>query len=292
MANLTVAAVLALLAVQAAPSYRAELEKFHADREAVLKADDGWLTVAGLFWLKPGANRAGSAAGSDVLLPPKGPARLGTFELKDGAVSFTADPSAHVMIGDRHVTTTAFDLRAGDAGAIRTGDLVMFPIQRGEKIGIRMRDLRSATRKGFSGVRTFPVRPEYRIVARFVAYPQPKTVLVPNVLGQHPEMTSPGYVTFTLDGRQLRLEPVFETAERKELFFIFSDATSRDSTYPAGRFLYTPLPAGGTVVLDFNKAINPPCAFTEFATCPLPIKENRLPVRIEAGELAYHGTAR
>lgn len=287
MANLAVAAVLLLLAVQAAPSYLAELDKFHADREAELKADDGWLTVAGLFWLKPGPNKAGSATGNDVLLPAKAPATLGTFDLKDGAVTFTADPAAHVMIGDRHVTTTAFDIRAGDAGAIRSGDLVMFPIQRGDKFGIRMRDLRSATRKGFTGVRTFPVRPEYRIVARFVAYPQPKKVLVPNVLGQYPEMTSPGYVTFTLNGQSLRLEPVFETDERKELFFIFGDATNKGETYAAGRFLYTPLPKDGTVIMDFNKAINPPCAFTDFATCPLPTKENRLPVRIEAGELAY-----
>ena len=292
MSSLLLPVMLALLALQAPSAYRADIEKFRADREAELRADNGWLTVAGLFWLKPGANTAGSAKGSDVLLPAKAPARLGTFELKDGAVTFTADPSARVTSGGKPVATVAFDMAAGDRGAIVSGDLVMFPIQRGDRIGIRMRDLNSAMRRGFTGVRSYPVRPEYRITAKFTEYPQLHKVLVPNVLGQQPEMTSPGYVTFTINGRSLRLEPVFETDERKELFFIFSDATSRDATYRAGRFLYTPLPKDGVVILDFNKAINPPCAFTEFATCPLPLKENRLPVRIEAGELAYHGPTR
>lgn len=287
MSNLAVSVVLALLVLQASPSYRADIEKFHADREAELKADDGWLTVAGLFWLRPGVNTAGSASSNDIVLPAKAPPKLGVFELKDGVVTFNADPAAHVMSGDAHVSRSTFDIAKGDAGAIRSGDLVMFPIQRGDKIGIRMRDLRSAARKRFTGVPTYPIRPEYRIAARFVAYPQPKKVPVPNVLGQHPEMTSPGYVTFTVNGKALRLEPVFETDEQKELFFIFGDATNKGETYGAGRFLYAALPKDGAVILDFNKAINPPCAFTDFATCPLPLKANRLPVRIEAGERAY-----
>src|SRR5512139_1106530 len=186
MGRLLLPVMLAFLALQPGSSYRAEIERFHADREAELKADDGWLTVAGLFWLKPGANTAGCAKPSDILLPAKAPARLGTFELKDGGVTFTADPSAHVIAGGQPVTTTTFDLRAGDKGAIRSGDLVMFAIQRGDKIGIRMRDLQSAMRSGFTGIRAYPIRPEYRLAARFVAYAQPRKVLVPNVLGQHP----------------------------------------------------------------------------------------------------------
>lgn len=292
MGSLILALMFALAAGQAAPSYRSEIEKFRADREAELLADDGWLTVAGLFWLKPGANTAGSAQGNDIVLPAKAAARLGTFALENSVVRFTADPSARVTSNGQPVTTLGFDFRAGDRGAIVSGDLVMFPIQRGDRIAVRMRDLKSAMRRGFTGVRSYPVRPAYRIRARFVAYPQPRTVLVPNVLGQQPEMVSPGYVTFTLQGRSLRLEPVFETEEQNELFFIFNDLTSRNTTYPAGRFLHAALPKDGIVVLDFNKAFNPPCAFTDFATCPLPIKENRLPVRIEAGELAHHGPTR
>jgi uncharacterized protein (DUF1684 family) len=155
-----------------------------------------------------------------------------------------------------------------------------------------VRDLNSAARRQFQGLRYFPIRPEYRVRATFTPYNPPRVVAVPNVLGQNPEMESPGYVTFTLNGKSLRLEPVFEDDEKKDLFFIFKDTTSRDATYPAGRFLHTDLPKDGVVMIDFNKAYNPPCAFTDFATCPLPRKENQLPVRIEAGELAYHGPAR
>ncbi len=292
MISLVVALLLALAPLQPAVAYVADVQRFRADREAALRADDGWLTVAGLFWLKPGRNTAGSAADNDIVLPRRAPARLGTFELARGTVTFAADPSARVARNGHPITSARFDLSGGDRDAVTADDLVLFPIQRGDRIGIRMRDLHSRMRSGFTGLRWYPVRPEYRLTATFVAYPQPRTVKVPNVLGQEPEMTSPGYVTFTLQGRSLRLEPVFESDERSELFFIFSDLTSRDATYRAGRFLYAPLPKDGVVVLDFNKAENPPCAFTEFATCPLPLKENRLPVRIEAGELAYHGPTR
>jgi uncharacterized protein (DUF1684 family) len=165
----------------------------------------------------------------------------------------------------------------------------MFVIRREDRFGVRMRDLNSAMRREFKGVSAYPVRDAYRVRATFVAYEKPRTLVIPNVLGQALQMESPGYVTFTLNGQRLRLDPVYETDERKDLFFVFKDTTSRGETYPAGRFLHTDLPQSGSVVVDFNKAYNPPCAFTDFATCPLPPKQNQLPVRIEAGELAYHG---
>jgi len=155
------------------------------------------------------------------------------------------------------------------------------------RYGVRLRDRNSAMRREFKGLRWHPVDPAYRVVAQFVAYPEPKTIPVPNILGDTPEMTSPGYVEFTLAGQALRLEPVFDGADAHELFFIFGDQTNGLETYPSGRFLYAALPESGQVVLDFNKAENPPCAFTPFATCPLPPKQNRLPVRVEAGELSY-----
>jgi uncharacterized protein (DUF1684 family) len=273
-------------------SYRDEILKYRALREAELKADDGWLTVTGLFWLKPGVNVAGSAPGSDVRLPATAPARLGVFELKDGAVTFTADAAAHVTSAGKHLGTQPADAPRDDENALAAGGLRLFVIHREDRFGIRMRDLRNAARRQFKGLRYFPIRPEYRVRARFTPYHPPHVVAVPNVLGQNPEMESPGYVTFTLNGHSLRLEPVFEDDDKKDLFFIFKDTTSRDATYPAGRFLHADLPKGGFVTIDFNKAYNPPCAFTDFATCPLPRKENQLPVRIEAGELAYHGATR
>jgi len=268
--------------------YRDEIRKYRASREAELKADDGWLTVAGLFWLKPGANVAGSAAGSGIRLPGKAPTRAGVFELKDGRVTFSPDPNARVMSMGKALGGTVA-APADDRTALAIGDLRMFVIRREDRFGVRMRDLNSTMRREFKGVPAYPVRDSYRVRATFVAYEKPRTLVIPNVLGQALQMESPGYVTFTLNGRQLRLDPVYETDERKDLFFVFKDTTSRGETYPAGRFLHTDLPKSGSVVIDFNKAYNPPCAFTDFATCPLPPKQNQLPVRIEAGELAYHG---
>jgi uncharacterized protein (DUF1684 family) len=268
-------------------SYESDVRQFQRQRAAELTADDGWLTVAGLFWLKAGANVAGSAPGSDIRLPAKAPAKLGVFELKDGRVTFRAEPSAQVTGGGKPVGTAVIDAPTDDAGALAAGDLRMFVIKREDRFGIRMRDLKSPERRGFRGLRFYPLRTAYCIRATFVPYEKPRKVAVPNVLGQAPEMTSPGYVTFALNGRERRLEPVYETDERTDLFFIFKDLTSRDATYPAGRFLHTPLPQDGVVILDFNKAYNPPCAFTDFATCPLPTRENQLPIRIEAGELMY-----
>jgi uncharacterized protein (DUF1684 family) len=272
-----------------AADYRSEIHKYRADREASLRADDSWLTVAGLFWLKPGPNVAGSAPGSDIVLPRKAPARLGVFELRDGRVTFVADTAAHVTMAGKRVGATAVVAPESDDDALVAGDLSMFVIRREDRYGIRLRDVNSAMRRAFKGLQFYPVREAYRVTARFVPYDKPRTIAVPNVLGQAPEMESPGYVTFTLNGRELRLEPVYETSEKTDLFFIFKDLTSRDATYPAGRFLHAPLPKDGTVTIDFNKAYNPPCAFTDFATCPLPPKQNHLPIRIEAGELAYHG---
>jgi len=269
-------------------SYKAEIEKARASRVAELKADDGWLTVAGLLWLKPGRNVAGSAPGSDIVLPAKAPKQLGVFELADGRVTFTAEPGVTVTSDGAPVRQKVLDTR-GDKTALAIGDLRMFLIRREDRFAIRMRDMNSAMRRGFTGLTYYPLNEAFRIDATFTAYPEPRKIKIPNVLGQNPEMVSPGVVTFTLNGQEIRLEPVYETDEKKDLFFIFKDPTSQDTTYPAGRFLHTPLPQNGRVRVDFNLAYNPPCAFTDFATCPLPPRQNQMPVRIEAGEKAYHG---
>lgn len=285
-------ALIAVLVGSPATTYRDEILKYRAEREAELRADDGWLTVAGLFWLKPGRNVAGSAEGSDIRLPKKAPATLGVFELKDATVMFTRAAAAEVTSAGHPVGTQPIAAPRGDKDALAAGDLRLFVIQREDRFGIRMRDLKSAMRGQFKGLRYFPVRTAYRVRANFVPYDPPHTIGIPNVLGQALKMESPGYVTFRLNGKSLRLEPVYETDDKKDLFFIFKDLTSRDSTYPAGRFLHTGVPKDGIVTVDFNKAYNPPCAFTDFATCPLPPKQNQLPIRIEAGELAYHGPTR
>ncbi|MEO7273672.1 MAG: DUF1684 domain-containing protein [Vicinamibacterales bacterium] len=291
MKQLVVVVMAIVLGPQAAP-YRAEIEKARAARVAELKADDGWLTVTGLLWLKPGKNVAGSAPGSDLMLPAKGPKMLGVFELAGGRVTFAAEPGVTVMSDGAPVRQQVLDTRGGDRTALTIGDLRLFLIRREDRYAIRMRDLNSPMRRGFEGLTYYPLNEALRVDATFTAYAEPRPITIPNVLGQNPEMVSPGVVSFTLNGKAIRLEPVYETDEKKDLFFIFKDPTSQDTTYPAGRFLHTPLPQNGRVLVDFNLAYNPPCAFTDFATCPLPPKQNQMAVRIEAGEKAYHGVTK
>ena len=290
--RLWLAAILGVALVSQTASYRAAVDEARASRIAELTADDGWLTVTGLFWLKPGRNLAGSGPGSSIRLPSKAPPQVGVFDLANGRITFTAADGVTVTSGGAPVRSRAMDTSEGDRTALAIGDLRMFVIQREDRYAVRLRDMNSAMRRAFKGLEYFPVSESYRVDARFTAYPEPRTIRVPNVLGRTPGMVSPGYVTFSIAGAQVRLEPVYETDERQDLFFIFKDGTSRDATYPAGRFLHAPLPENGKVTIDFNLAYNPPCAFTDFATCPLPPKQNQLAVRIEAGEKAYHAEAR
>ena len=280
-------AVFCLLLLPASqPSYNVEIEKWRVEREAALKADDGWLTLVGLFWLKEGRNSVGTQADSNILLPKgSAPASVGVFDLQKGSITFHALPEAAVALNGRPVTRAPLktDL-SGPPDVLRVRDLTMFVIQRGDRYGVRLKDKNSTARKAFTGLKYFPVSERYRVRAKLVPYNPPKRIAVPNMLGQVDQETSPGYVVFTLNGHEYRLEPI---NSGDMLFFIFKDLTSGRETYPSGRFLFTDLPKDGEVVLDFNKAVNPPCAFTPFATCPLPPKQNQLPIRIEAGELRY-----
>ncbi len=266
--------VLFALAGAATESYQAQIVAWQHQREAALKAGDGWLSVTGLFWLHEGANSFGPGAGHDIELPAE-PALKGggSFELRRGKVTVHFGGESRELHPDT----------SGSPDKVTLGSLTMFVIQRGDRYGIRLKDKNSRFRREFTGLHFFPVREQYRLTARFVS--DARKIPIPNVLGQTEQVSSPGYVEFTLEGRKLRLTPVEESPG--ELFFIFRDLTSGKETYGSGRFLDTDMPKNGQVVLDFNKAYNPPCAFTPFATCPLPPKENRLPVRIEAGELKY-----
>ena len=258
----------------------AETLVWRKDAEARLKADDGWLTVAGLYWLKEGVNEIELPEGST-------PPRVGTFEFARGKTVFHAAPGVRVTHNGKPVTT--LELRSDADGAepdqLVAGGLTLFVIKRGDRYAVRLRDKNSRMRREFTHRTWFPVKEDYRIVADWVPYQPPKSLAVPNVLGQTEQEPCPGVAVFRLRGAEYRLEPVLEDGR---LFFIFKDLTSGKATYPAGRFLYSEVGPDGKVVLDFNRAYNPPCAFTPYATCPLPPKQNRLPVAIEAGELTYH----
>ena len=271
-------------------AYRAGVRKWREEREARLKADGGWLTLAGLFWLKEGKNPFGTDPAGDIVLPEgSAPAKAGVFELKGEQVTVALQPGAHGRIAGKAVSG-AVAMRPDTSGSpdvLEMGTLTMNVIKRGDRYGIRLKDKNSPVRKGFTGLKWFDIQEAYRVEARWVSYPQPKPVKVPNVLGQTESMPSPGYAEFTLNGKPVRLDGVLEDPHAEQLFFILRDQTSGKETYGAGRFLYSDLPKAGKVVLDFNKAYNPPCAFTPYATCPLPPPQNWMPVRVEAGEMAY-----
>jgi uncharacterized protein (DUF1684 family) len=261
----------------ASDAYRAQIERWRRQREAALTADGGWLTVTGLFWLHEGANSFGaatsSASGKDIVLPADPAVKGGAFDLHNGKVTMRMDGQTRELRPDS----------TGKPDVFTMGSLTMFVIQRGDKYGIRLKDNNSRLRKEFTGLDYFPVSEDYRIRTRLV--PDAKKIPISNVLGQIADTPSPGYVEFEIHGQKLRLTPVEESPN--ELSFIFRDLTAGKETYGSGRFLDAELGKDGEVVLDFNKAYNPPCAFTPYATCPLPPKENRLAVRIEAGELKY-----
>ena len=287
MRVLMLAAALLAAAPETPAHYRAAIDKYRRDRIASeLTAPDGWLAVRGLFWLHDGANVAGSDPAAEIRLPPRTAKRVGVFTLTNSQVTFTADAAASVTAGGKPVTTMTF--ARGAESTIATERVVITVLRRGDKVGLRMWDPESPNRTRFKGLTYFPLAPAYRFRARYTAYEKLKPVPVPNVLGQIVQMESPGYVEFAIKGRTYRLEPVYETSKHEDLFFIFKDLSSRAETYEAGRFLHAPLPQDGIVDLDFNRAYNPPCAFTEYATCPLPVKANQLDVRIPAGERRFH----
>ena len=279
------AMILITLLPAAAPdaAYQAEIEQWRRAREASLQGDEGWLTVAGLFWLKHGDNTVGTDPASDIVLPEgSAPAKVGEFDFHDGMTSFQAAAGVSVFIDSQ--TATSGVLKPDSSGSpdvLRMNDLSMFVIERGGRYAIRLKDKHSEMRRAFKGLTYYPVKEEYRVKGTFVPYNPPKTIPIPNILGQVEQTPSLGYVLFTLNGREFRLDPI---TEGDSLFFIFKDLTSGKETYPPGRFLNTEMPKNGEVILDFNKAYNPPCAFSEFTTCPLPPKQNILKTRIAAGE--------
>jgi uncharacterized protein (DUF1684 family) len=271
-------------AAQPDPAYRQEIQKWREEYEANLKQDNGWLALAGLFWLKEGENRFGSGSVNTIVLPARSaPEVAGMFLFHEGKIMLSPGPGVPLALNGQpiHSQTLVRPDSSGNPDRITLDRLSMIVIQRGARYGIRLWDNGNPARHEFRGAHWFPVKESYRVTATFHAYPQPKMIPILNILGDTEPNPSPGFATFEINGKPCRLEPVLED---NQLFFMFKDATGRNETYPAGRFLYTDLPKNGKVVLDFNKAHNPPCAFTPYATCPLPPRQNKLPAAIEAGE--------
>ena len=270
-------------------AYVQSFEKWKAEQTADLK--ENWLSLAGLFWLKPGANAFGSDPASQIVFP-KGPTHAGEFDLNGKDVILKLLPESKATIEGKAVTTAKLDPDTSkNVSNVEMGTLRFHVIVRGERVGIRVRDTESVAARNFKGMMFYPLDMNYRIAAKWVPADGKKTVEIPNVLGDVTAQAIPGVVMFKMNGAELTLTALGGDAETG-LFFVFNDLTAKNDTYPGGRFLDSGPVENGHVLVDFNRAYNPPCAVTPYATCPLAPKENRLAVAIPAGEKfdkAAHG---
>jgi hypothetical protein len=280
--------------IEVDPAYAAELEAVRAGRLARLTAEDGWLSLTGLYWLEPGENRFGSAEDSAVVLPdPSVPDIAGLLVVgPNGEVIAFGEEGAGVEINGEPLAEATLKTDAdGRPDVITAGRIQFYIINRGGRVGARVKDPEAPTRLAFEGIAHFPTDPSFKVDASFEPYDEAREVAIPTVLGQDTTMLAFGVLHFSIDGRDLTLEPYSGSAEDESLFLIFRDQTSGETSYGAGRFLSADAPGDdGTTVLDFNLSVNPPCAFTPYATCPLPPPQNILEVPIEAGEM-YAGPA-
>ena len=272
-------------------TYVAEIENWHAERLANLRRETGWLSLVGLHPLAQGVNVLGSAPDNTVVMSAAAPARLGTLEVAGELVTFQAEPGVTVQRWqDGAESVEPFDggvLRSdaqGQPDLLAVGSLVFHVIRRGEAHYLRVKDRQAPLLREFQGIDRYPVDSSWRVKARLEG--NAGTVRVTNVLGQATEEATPGTLVFTLAGQTCRLQPTGEPGG--PLFIVFGDASNGHGTYPGGRFLGTEAPGpDGTVELDFNRAYNPPCVFTDFATCPLPGPDDTLPFAVTAGEKTW-----
>jgi uncharacterized protein len=268
-----------------ANAYAAEIDQWRQERWKELNGESGWLTLVGLFWLKDGENKFGTDPKNDIVLSnaklkPNG----GSFWLKDGVVRIeTKQPG--ITLDGKPVSLLELNTDADDHPIVLRLDSLSFQIiKRGDKLGLRVKDSQNPDRLNFKGTEFYPANLAWRIQAKFEPYNPPKPLHIRNVLGMESAEGSPGAVRFKVDGQEYLLDAMTEKGESR-LFIIVADKTSGKETYPAGRYLYVDQPfSDGRLIIDFNKAYSPPCAFTKFATCPLPPNQNRLPIAVEAGE--------
>lgn len=280
-----------------AAAWQRDLLAWREQRATGLQAPEGWLSLIALGWLKEGDNAFGSGDDCQVQISGKVPPHIAVVRLQKDKLRLL--PAAggfpkDLLVNDQPAREQdLFSDNSEKASKLTIGSITIIIINRDGRFGLRVKDLQAPTRVGFHGLHWYAPNATYRVHARWIPYNPPKVLDIPTVLGTTTHLPAPGAAEFTIDGQVVRLEPVLEDPQSTELFFIMRDATSKTTTYGAGRFLYSDLPdhglaQPGELLLDFNKLINPPCAFTPYATCPLPPPQNRLPVPIPAGEQRYH----
>ncbi|MBM4175823.1 MAG: DUF1684 domain-containing protein [Ignavibacteria bacterium] len=268
------------------PEYLAEANQWHNKRIESLKKDSGWLNLVGLFILKEGENTFGSGNANDFNLDLDIPNKLGTFTLKDSIVTFESDTGVKISSDGKEIRTAILQNdMTGKLTILEYESLRFFILKRGKKYALRVRDLNAPLVKEFKGIDRFPVNEDWKISAKFVPYSTPKLLKISNIIGSIDIEESPGMVSFNYDDKTHTIDAI-DAGDK--LFLLFADETNGTETYGAGRFLYCSKPdSNGNVIIDFNKAYNPPCVFTPYATCPLPPPQNHLKLEVTAGEKTY-----
>ena len=272
--------------VETDPAYASEISNWQNRRVLNLKKETGWLNLAGLYWLKQGENSIGSDPSNDIIFPSGAPLKIGKIILKDSVTQLKVNEGINLTING-YVAKESLLLNdlSGNPTVMSVGSYKWNVIKRGDKYGIRLRDLNSPAVKNFPGIDTYPIDKSWKIEASYIKFPEPRKIMVPTIIGTVEEDIANGSLSFTKDGKSYSIVPI---VEEDSYFLIFADETNGEETYGAGRFLYTSLPdSNGKVILDFNKSYNPPCAFTKYATCPLPPKDNYLHLKVTAGEKKY-----
>ncbi len=279
--------------VQARKELSAQLEWQHTRLEELTDRDAGWLNLAGLFWLDQGRATMGVSSENELVLREvDGPGRMGYFTRKGDSITFTIAGNVPVMVNGEDAVEREVPMKDDEGGegtptVLSLGDLQWWVISRDGRLGIRVRDLGSQRLQNFAGIDRYNFNPDWKISAQFLPFEKSHTFEYPTILGTTRAEEAPGVLVFEIDGRQYEMVP-FERDEGSRLFLVFGDHTNGKTTYEGGRFLYVDLPDGtGQTVIDFNRAYNPPCAFSPYSTCPQPLRQNRLSLDITAGELMY-----
>ena len=269
--------------IQDHASYSDSIEKWQSDRLAGLKSKTGWLNLAGIYWLEEGSQTVGSDPSNDIVFPEKAPPFMGTLTLRGEQVWLLAHPDADLYFENEVVEELTLEAdRSGDPSYVTHGDLAWYIMKRHTSLGIRLRDYKNPAIDGLDHIPTYPIDPDYVVAARLVPFEEVRTITVPTPFQDYSQdYLCPGELHFRLKGKKQTLLPFISGSD---YFLILADETSGIETYGGGRFLYATPDSIGNVVLDFNKAYNPPCAVTEFAACPMPPRENHLSIRVEAGE--------
>ena len=268
-------------------NYTESILKEREEREERFRdTERGWLGLVGLYWLRDGENRIGSDLTNDIVLPAGVPEHIGIVLYNNGVATFRAARGVPILCNDKQVSlkTLVADIYE-EPDFLQIGNLTLVLLERADRHLIRVWDKHSETRENFTGFKQYPVNSDYRIEAAYTSYDTPKLITIQDVIEIYHETPFQGFVTFELDGQEHRLEARVDEDDLMRLDF--KDATNGETTYIGGRFLVAEMPKDGKIVVDFNRAYNPPCAYTDYATCPLPPIENRLPIRIVAGEKAY-----